>query len=114
MALNNKPLKIHGDGEQTVDLIHVNDIAKIAIEAMGKTKDKLTNEEVIDVGTGDDITVNELVKIIIRLCNSSSEIIYEKMRSGEVSNTKLAANITRQNQIIRNDFKFRDFEEGMK
>jgi len=114
MALNNKPLKIHGKGNQTIDLVHVDDISRIAVEAMNKPEEELTNREVIDIGTGVEMTVNKLAKSIVKLCNSSSEIIHETMRSGEVPDTKLAANTLRQNQIINKTLGFKDYEKGMK
>jgi len=113
MALNNRPMRIHGDGKQTVDLVYVDDIAKIAVEAMNKPKEELTNAEVIEVGIGQGMVVNDLAESIRDMCNSKSEIIHEPMRSGETPNTLLAADITRLKQIMGNNFKFTDYEEGM-
>ncbi len=113
MALNNKPMRIHGDGEQTVDLVYVDDVAKIAVESMYKPKNELTNSEVIEVGTGVGLTVNYLANTIKEMCNSKSDIIHEPMRSGEVPNTQLAANTKRLFDIMGKDFKFMDYEEGM-
>ena len=113
MALNNRPMRIHGDGKQTVDLVYVDDIAKIAVEAMNKPKEELTNEEVIEVGVGQGMVVNDLAESIRDMCHSKSEIIHEPMRSGETPNTLLSADITRLKQIMGSDFKFTDYKEGM-
>lgn len=113
MALNNRPMRIHGDGKQTVDLVYVDDIAKIAVEAMNKPREELTNEEVIEVGVGQGMVVNDLAESIRDMCHSKSEIIHEPMRSGETPNTLLSADITRLKQIMGPDFKFTDFKEGM-
>jgi len=113
MALNNEPMRIHGDGKQTVDLIYVDDIAKVAVEAMHKPREQLTKTEVIEVGTGQGIVVNYLAESIRDMCHSKSEIIHEPMRSGETPNTQLAADTKKLFEIMGKDFKFTDYEEGM-
>ena len=113
MALNNLPLKIHGDGTQTMDLVYVDDIAKIAVESMNKPREELTNEEVIDVGFGEQVVVNDLAKLMIDMCGSKSKIIHEPMRTGETPNTKLCADTTRVREIMGSDFKFTDLKKGM-
>ena len=59
-ALMNRDIQIYGTGKQTVDIIDVRDIAKIAIKAvrsgLGKSK------EVLDVGSGNAISCNDLAK----------------------------------------------------
>lgn len=54
-------LKIHGDGSQTRDFIHVEDICDANIIAM--SKDDLINET-INVGTGTMVSIKEIANII--------------------------------------------------
>lgn len=110
-AFHNKPLEIWGDGSQTVDLIHIDDIAYLAVEAMNK--DTTTQDHVIDLGTGIPVTVKDLAEMIIRLTGSKSEIIYKGVRPGGVENTILVADTTDLNQYICSDYKFKDLESGM-
>tara|TARA_Y100000816_G_C26108036_1_gene589684 strand:- start:1950 stop:2879 length:930 start_codon:yes stop_codon:yes gene_type:complete len=88
-ALMNSDIQIYGTGKQTVDIIDVRDIAKIAIKAvrsgLGKSK------EVLDVGSGYAISCNDLAKKIIRMTNSKSKIVHVPMRVGEALNTKIIA-----------------------
>jgi nucleoside-diphosphate-sugar epimerase len=55
------PLLIHGDGSQTRDFVHVDDICYANILAMNN--DDLINET-INVGTGEMISIKELANMI--------------------------------------------------
>ncbi len=115
-ALANEPLRIHGDGIQTSDYIHIDDIANIAVTAMNDYP--LTGKKEIDVGTGIPIDVNYLAETIVKLSDSKSEIIHDVMRSGELPDTELVANVVNINRIMGNNkpgfkYPFRNFEEGM-
>lgn len=109
-AMHNKELQIYGDGEQTVDLIYVTDIAKIAIKA-ARTCGQLG--KVIDVGRGIPLTVNNLAKLIIKMCKSSSKIVYLPMRLGEPERSNIKAEIVDLKKYVKIN-KFVDIEEGMK
>lgn len=60
--LEDKPMTIWGDGTQTRDYIHVSDIVNANLLAMKSTK--VGAGEVINIGTGKSISVNELAKLI--------------------------------------------------
>lgn len=77
-ALRNLPIPIWGDGEQGVDLIHVADLATMLVDAAA-----FGDDEVFDGGSGEMFTVNDFAKLVIRLCESESEIEYKPMRRGE-------------------------------
>lgn len=108
-ALNNKPIEIYGDGKQTVDLIYVEDVARIIINA---TKNyRLDN--ILDVGSGTPITVNDLAKKIIKITNSKSEIVYKKMRIGEPLRSNIKANMAKSKKYL-NIGKLIDLDNGLK
>jgi len=80
---NKKPF-ITGDGEQRRDMIHVSDVVSANIFAMeygGKF-----NGENYDIGTGDNISLNEIKEIIQK--HHSVEFDYISGRPGEVLLTK--------------------------
>ncbi|PVH25740.1 hypothetical protein DC487_07325 [Sphingobacterium corticibacter] len=110
-ALHDVDIEIWGNGLQTVDLIHIDDIAYLAVEAMNKPI--ATREKVIDIGSGVAVTVNELAQTILRLTNSSSKIIHKPMRPGEIEDTVLVANVKDLNHEISNGYIFRNLEEGL-
>ena len=72
-AIENKPLKIFGDGSQTRVFCHVNDSVK-AILALA-TNDK-TIGEVFNIGGRGEISILDLAKLIIKQTDSKSEITF--------------------------------------
>ena len=59
--IRGEPLKIFGDGTQTRDLLYATDCARFIVE--GTFSDE-TVGEVINAGTGSDVSVNELAELI--------------------------------------------------
>ena len=72
-AIENKPLKIFGDGSQTRVFCHVGDSIK-AILALS-VNDK-TIGEVFNIGGKGEISILELANLIIKQTNSKSEITF--------------------------------------
>lgn len=59
--LKGAPLSIYGDGTQSRDLLYVEDCAGFVVEAGYSSK---LNGEIVNAGTGEDITVNQLAELI--------------------------------------------------
>ncbi|MCF2207521.1 MULTISPECIES: dTDP-glucose 4,6-dehydratase [Halobacterium] len=59
--IEGKPLKIFGDGTQTRDLLYATDCARFIVEA---TFDDNAIGEVLNAGTGTDISINSLAELI--------------------------------------------------
>ena len=72
-AIEDKPLKIFGDGSQSRVFCHVNDSVK-AILALA-VNDK-TIGEVFNIGGKGEISILELAKLVIKQTNSKSEITF--------------------------------------
>ena len=87
--LNNKPLIVFGDGRQTRDYIHVNDIV-LAIFKSIKTKSK---SESYHIGTGIETEINQIIKIMSsifkKLGYNIPAIVYENNRIGDMKNNSL-------------------------
>ena len=83
-ALANEPITIFGDGLQTRDFIHVDDI--VAANVFAATKQGLGG--VFNVGGGSEMTVQALAKMIIRLAGSRSELRFAAPRVGEVRHSR--------------------------
>lgn len=77
-AWRGEPLPVFGDGTQKVDLIHVDDVAKILIAATG-----ITDDRVIDAGTGSGTSVLALASMIIEITGGRSAVEFLPMRKGE-------------------------------
>lgn len=73
-----KPLTIIGDGLQTRDFTHIEDVVRANILAATERK---AIGEVLNIGTGLAYSILELAKMI------SSDLIYTQMRCGEAKST---------------------------
>ena len=72
-AIENKPLKIFGDGSQSRVFCHVSDSVKAILALAGNDK---TIGEVFNIGGIGEISILELAKIIIDQTKSKSEITF--------------------------------------
>lgn len=79
LAWKQIPIPIWGDGTQTVDLIYVDDIARILVEATA-----LIDNEIVDAGTGTALTVNQVADYVLKVTKSSGSVEHRAMRDGEV------------------------------
>jgi UDP-glucose 4-epimerase len=73
------PLVVWGDGGQTVDLIHTDDLARMLVDATG-----FGGGQVFDGGTGKAWSVNAVADMVIAITGSKSHISHRPMRCGEV------------------------------
>ena len=76
-ALQNKPLTIYGDGSITRSICYVSDLIEGLILALFKP---FTAGEIFNLGNTEEHTVLEFAQTIIRLCQSTSPIIFEPGR----------------------------------
>lgn len=77
----NRPPIIFGDGKQTRDFIHVDDICR----AIGMSLNYKNNFEIFNVATGKSISINQLAKILLRISNKQKfKPIYKKPIPGVV------------------------------
>lgn len=91
---------IYGDGKQTRDFIHVNDVVEACLLSM---KCQLPKYETINIGTGKSTSIEELAKIIIRTFYQGNEYdllnpIYEEPKKGDVKNSY--ANISKAQKLL--------------
>ena len=93
-ARNNVPIQIFGDGEQTRDFVYVGDVAKANLLA---AKSKAIGT-VLNVGSGVEITINDLARIIRKLVTSNSRIEHVAPRIGD--GRRSLANIGKAKKLI--------------
>jgi UDP-glucose 4-epimerase len=82
MANENAPLTVHGDGEYRRDYIHVSDVARACIASM----ESKVKSEIFNVGTGENVSVNQVVEIL-REFFPKLEIEYQEKPKGYASET---------------------------
>jgi len=76
-ALKNEPILIHGDGEQTRDFTFVEDTAEATIIAGLSPK---SVGQIYNIGTGREISINDLARVILKITGSTSEIWHVENR----------------------------------
>lgn len=108
-ALKGEPLIIHGDGEQTRDFTFVEDAVKATIAAALSPR---TTGKIYNIGTGREISINQLARMILKATHSQSEILHVEKR--DIDNVRRRVlNIER----LRRDLKFLPrytLEEGIR
>lgn len=61
--LNNEPITLYGTGKHSRDFIHVDDVVSAWTKAIN---DKKTFGEAINLGTGKEITINQLINYVLK------------------------------------------------
>ncbi len=82
-------LVVHGDGNQTRDYVYVDDVVSAMVAASTAPN---VDGLVINVGSGIETSLRELVKHVLDVTNSQPEIIYNSQTPGGVS--RMAADLT--------------------
>ena len=80
-AIHGRKISVFGDGEQSRDFVFVDDVVKVNAFFMENDL-----EGVYNVATGKTVTINELVKRILFMTDSQSEVEYLPERSGDIRN----------------------------
>ncbi len=78
--LHNEPITIFGDGLQTRDFIHVDDVVQANINSASS----YGVSEAFNIASGTRITINDLVKLITKNYKKNIIINYDKKRPGDV------------------------------
>jgi len=107
-ALSGRPLTVYGDGEQTVDMIHADDAARLAVELMRGNAPPTP----LDGGRGIAMSVNEVAEAVNRATGSRAGIRHVPMRKGETPNTKLVADTDALRAVV-GDFQFVPWESTL-
>jgi len=74
------PLVIHGNGDQTRDFVHVDDVVRANLLAM----DPGTPEGVYNIGTGTETSILGLARLLADICGKDPGIIHGPPRAGDI------------------------------
>jgi UDP-glucose 4-epimerase len=94
-ALRGGTLVAHGDGSQTRDYVYVDDVVSALIAAATAPN---VNGLVINVASGTETSIKELIKHVLDVTSSKADVIYNAQTSGGVSRMK--ADITLASQKL--------------
>lgn len=107
-ALGSGSLVVFGSGEQTRDFVYLDDvIAALAAAATAPAVERQT----INVGSGAEISINALTRLILRLTGSASNLIYSPVESGGVSH--FCADLTLAHTLLSYEPRV-PLEEGLR
>ncbi|MBP1912635.1 SDR family oxidoreductase [Thermococcus stetteri] len=84
-ALRGEPLIIFGDGKQTRDFIYVKDVVRANLLV---AESKRANGRVFNVATGNETTILELAMKIIEITGTTSSIVFDKPRPGDIRHSR--------------------------
>lgn len=79
-AINNKPLTVYGDGGQTRSFCYVSDMVWGLFKSM--ESDKLIGQ-VVNLGNPNELTIENIGKMILELTGSKSSLTYVQERLGD-------------------------------
>ena len=101
------PLRSDGDGEQTRDMVYIDDVVRANVLAAGLQK--ATKGEICNIGSGKSYSNNEILAMIkSKILNLS--IVNAPEREGDVKHTR--ADIKKSEEFL--GFKTdKSFEEGL-
>jgi nucleoside-diphosphate-sugar epimerase len=107
-ALNNKDIEIFGDGAQTRTFCFIDDNVEATTNAFYKN---IYVNEVVNIGSDIEYTIQELAKTIVALTGSKSKIIYlPPLAEGDM--TRRQPDAAKMKQLLNK--KFLPLEDGLK
>jgi UDP-glucose 4-epimerase len=89
--LNNEQAIVNGNGRQTRDFVYVEDVVEANLAAMGQDIQGTYN-----VGTGEETSVNDLLRILVRHTNSTCKEVHGPAKGGEQARSVIDSGKLRQ------------------
>lgn len=94
--LTDVPLEIFGDGEQSRDFTHVNNVVQANIKAaFGGT---ITDHEVFNIALGHTISLNQLIEMVRKHTQKAGNVQYGAIRKGDIRDSM--ADIQKAQKIL--------------
>ncbi|MEJ5312873.1 MULTISPECIES: NAD-dependent epimerase/dehydratase family protein [Anaerolinea] len=94
-AWNNGTIVVHGDGNQTRDYVFVDDVVNAMVAAANASR---VNQRIINVGSGTETSVRELVQLILEVTGSHPQVIYNPRNDGGVQ--RMCADISLARELL--------------
>ena len=106
-ALDNGTIVVHGSGEQTRDYVYLDDVVK-AMVAASSVPD--INRMIINVGSGKETSINELVKEVLKITGAKPEIVTNQ--SHDSGPSRMRADLTIAKRKLNFSPKY-NLEQGL-
>lgn len=92
-AIRDGTLIVHGSGDQTRDYVFVDDVVRCMIAAATAPG---INHAIINVGSGTETSVRELVRLVLEVSGSRAEVVYNPRTDPGVSRMCACLDLARQ------------------
>ena len=96
--LENKPISIYGDGTSQRDYTHIKDVVKGMLSAIRFIGENNSIMEIINIGNGNPIRLNTLIKLLEKELQISAQVNYIDSKKAEMQYT--GANISKARSIL--------------
>jgi nucleoside-diphosphate-sugar epimerase len=107
-ALENKPITIYGDGQQTRTFCYIDDHLEATVSCL---TNNMYIDDVVNIGNDQEISVIELARLIKKITNSNSEIVHlPSLPEGDM--TRRQPDIKKMECLLNRPFT--SLEEGLK
>jgi len=106
-SLKNEPITVNGDGSQTRSFCYITDL----VDGLVKLIHSKVEEEAVNLGNPDEMTITELAENIRELTCSNSKITYKNLPENDP--TKRQPDITKAKKLLGWEPKV-DLETGLK
>jgi len=73
LAMNDEPITVYGDGQQSRTFCYIDDNVEACIAAF---ESETYKNDVVNIGSDVEVSILELAQAIIEVCNSKSELIH--------------------------------------
>lgn len=107
-ALRGGTLVAHGGGNQTRDYVYVDDVVSAMVAASTAPG---VNGLVINVGSGMETSVKELIRVVLEVTKSKANVVYNSQTSGGVSHMKADLTLAKEKLRFTPSIKL---EEGLR
>ena len=88
------PIQIWGDGNVVRDYIYIDDL----VDAVSKAAGKQMQDRIFNIGSGQGVSLNEIIKIISQVAQRNARVEYQAKRTFDVSEIYL--DVTRAHQQL--------------
>ena len=103
-----KSINVWGDGNDVKDFMYVEDFCEIALKISQKSKKSI----IINVASGNNISIKEILKKLIIATKHSPKINYDLSKPQMIKFRKIS--ITKMRKFLNNKIKLTKFEIGLK
>jgi len=104
-AIRGGSLVVHGDGGQTRDYVFVDDVVSAMVASATAPN---INGLTINIGSGNETSIRELVKVVQEVTGNESEVIYNSKTSSGVSRLCADVSLAKEKLGYRPSIKLED------